>query len=158
MLVSQGHVSQTQYDTDVIVLDNESIIIIWKLHCYWLNRFLWHITLVKHGPNFMFRNVIRYVSCAAEILSNSITPASCKHKQNFLMSLCIHNRQKARSWIVFCKPFKCWCLNFISTVPADGLAPNGARPSAGMVLTTNIECLFQSLAGYDVWLPFSTKQ
>ena len=31
-----------------------------------------------------------------------------------------------------------WNLDLVTTVPADGLAPNGARPSAGIVLTTDI--------------------
>ena len=29
-----------------------------------------------------------------------------------------------------------WDPNLVSTVPADGLAPNGARPSAGTMLIT----------------------
>ena len=36
-----------------------------------------------------------------------------------------------------------WYQNYVITVPADGLAPNGARPSAGIVLTAeNISHVF----------------
>ena len=31
-----------------------------------------------------------------------------------------------------------WDPSFVSIVPADGLAPNGARPSAGTVLITKL--------------------
>ena len=34
-------------------------------------------------------------------------------------------------------------LNFAITVSADGLAPNGARPSAGTVLATELDMIFQ---------------
>ena len=30
-------------------------------------------------------------------------------------------------------------MNVVITVPADGLAPNGARPSAGTMLTTKLD-------------------
>ena len=33
----------------------------------------------------------------------------------------------------FCS--QCWASKFVNIVPADGLAPNGARPSAGAVKT-----------------------
>ena len=33
---------------------------------------------------------------------------------------------------------------FITIVPADVLAPNGARPSAGTVLTTKLDVIFES--------------
>ena len=35
--------------------------------------------------------------------------------------------------------------NLVITVPADGLAPNSARPSADTVLTTKIDIISQSL-------------
>ena len=35
--------------------------------------------------------------------------------------------------------------NFIITEPADALAPNGARPSAGTVLTDKLDMLLPSL-------------
>ena len=38
--------------------------------------------------------------------------------------------------------------NFDITVPADGLAPDGARPSADTVMSTNYSCSFQSFTGY----------
>ena len=43
--------------------------------------------------------------------------------------------------------------NLVITVPADGLAPNGARPSADTVLTTKIDIISQSLLTVmkDVW-------
>ena len=33
-------------------------------------------------------------------------------------------------------------LNLVITVPADGLAPNGARPTAGTVLITKLVMIF----------------
>ena len=33
--------------------------------------------------------------------------------------------------------------NWLTTVPADGLAPNGARPSAGTALTTKLDKFLQ---------------
>ena len=35
-------------------------------------------------------------------------------------------------------PIYIWDPNFVITVPADGLAPNGARPSAGTVMTVTL--------------------
>ena len=32
-----------------------------------------------------------------------------------------------------------WDINFVITVPADGLAPNGARSSAGIVMITSLD-------------------
>ena len=44
----------------------------------------------------------------------------------------------------------------IITVPADDLAPNGAKPSAGTVVTTDLDTISLSLFGYwSVWIRFS---
>ena len=39
----------------------------------------------------------------------------------------------------------------VITVPADGLAPNGARPSAGTVLTIQSDMFFQSWFAYQIF-------
>ena len=36
-------------------------------------------------------------------------------------------------------PISIWDINFVITVPADDLAPNGARPSAGTVMITSLD-------------------
>ena len=38
-----------------------------------------------------------------------------------------------------------WNPNFVINVPADGLIPNGARPSAGTVLTEKLNLFSSSL-------------
>ena len=50
------------------------------------------------------------------------------------------------------QPMNCWfhiytgmnlvITNLVISVPADALAPNGARPSAGTVLTANLDIYF----------------
>ena len=38
------------------------------------------------------------------------------------------------------------CISAVSTVPADGLAPQGARPSAATVMTNLSSCIYTRLA------------
>ena len=38
--------------------------------------------------------------------------------------------------------------NIVSTVPADAIAPNSARPSAGIVLTDNSDMFFARFSGH----------
>ena len=35
-----------------------------------------------------------------------------------------------------------WDLNMVSIMPADGLAPNGARPSAGTLLSEQLDTFY----------------
>ena len=45
----------------------------------------------------------------------------------------------------------------IITVPADGLAPNGARPSAGTVMAKGPICMYRTstqLSPWTKWPPF----
>ena len=42
-----------------------------------------------------------------------------------------------------------WETNFVTTVPADGLAPNGARLSAGIVLMIKLDILSSKF----LWIP-----
>ena len=39
--------------------------------------------------------------------------------------------------------------NLVITAPADGLAPKGARPSAGTVVTENYTCFLASFTGFQ---------
>ena len=62
-----------------------------------------------------------------------------------------------------CVPFKCqsriqyiWDLNWVITVSADDPAPDGARPSPGMLMTVNLDMFsvkFLWLSGFEsLWL------
>ena len=42
-----------------------------------------------------------------------------------------------------------WDLNLNSTVPADGIIPNDFKPSAGVVMTTNLMYMY----GTQIWSP-----
>ena len=42
-------------------------------------------------------------------------------------------------------------LNFVITVPADGLAPNGARPSVGTLLTAKLAIVEQTMNRQIKW-------
>ena len=42
-------------------------------------------------------------------------------------------------------------MNMVITVPEDGLAPNGARPSSGTVLITR---LYMTVANFEQDLPY----
>ena len=52
-------------------------------------------------------------------------------------------------------PYKCLScvyisdLNLVITVPADGLAPKGARPSAGTVMTSKLNTFLPSFCSYQ---------
>ena len=52
-----------------------------------------------------------------------------------------------------------WDRNLVITVPADVLAPNGARPSAGTVMTTQTDMVFfPRFCGFQLFhVPFSKQ-
>ena len=47
--------------------------------------------------------------------------------------------------------YTCTNLNLVITVPADGLAPNGASPSAGTVITAKLDIFFQHFFVFIDW-------
>ena len=51
-------------------------------------------------------------------------------------------------------PVLIWDQYLVITVPADGLAPNGARPSAGTVLTIKLNMFFL----LKLWAKFKFAQ
>ena len=53
-----------------------------------------------------------------------------------LMLICVIQPQ----WVKCC-PVHTWGLDLVITVPADGLAPYGARPSAGTFMTTKLDMI-----------------
>ena len=108
---------------------------------YWLRMFLarnsWKCQNTLHINAFRFSDIYILGDVSYKDADDKLP---CIQRQPLLILIC---------WCIITDPPRAgpihiWDLHFVTTMPADALAPDGARPSAGTLLTTKI-VIFQNL-------------